>query len=254
MQNRFMNCSRLFIEVETVQLFIKGYDKNFVCLFEKKLSFETDFLWFYHVIWQFLNSALLCSYTAFLDRVVVEKMDNTFLTILDKQKSLIPLYNKIQQKYLNDRLSYFEKNVCTIQTIYLLSSSDSLRFDYSQDKTMASFSFVFKEDSIGDLDQEFLKKLLGFMNGNESHSLALYEYFYLKNNQAISLRTFLLKKGTIRIYFNSYFFDFILNWINSYEEVSSEKVIRVLKGPKTGVHSNSTCIREKLRIVKGGLI
>ena len=57
------------------------------------------------------------------------------------------------------------------------------------------------------------------------------------------------------MYFNDALYDFMVKWISIYEEVSSKKVIKVLNGYRSDEKAkDKTLIRERLRIIKGGIL
>ncbi|MCI9279654.1 MAG: hypothetical protein HFJ02_02500 [Bacilli bacterium] len=238
-------------------MFIKGYDQDYNIKLHTLLLFPKDLNWFNDSIWKFLNADFLCSFSVSSHVLEVKKMDETYLTIKDEDGFLSDLYEQVKEKYFNDRLTYFLGKSLSIRTIHFICSSSNpfSRFESSQDKTKMSISLLLKEGNFNSVDIEFINTALDFLIDYRGGPLVLYEHFYFQNQQAISLGTYLLKKGKVKVYFNAFLYNFMLEWISMYERVSSKKAIKVLNGYRTNENvSDKSLIRERLHVIKGGII
>lgn len=257
LQDMFLNCNQLFIKVENRQFFINGYDKDYMNILKMTLGINEGLDLISKSVHKFLEADFICVFSILSNVIEMKKMNGSYLSIKDEDGILKGLFEDIKEKYFNDRIFYFMKKALNLKTVHLLCSPDDpfSSYDCSQDETKISFSLHLKEGQIIEVDKVFLNLLLDFLFDYKGSPIVMYEYFYFQNQQAISLKNYLLKKGKIKVYFNDALYDFMVKWISIYEEVSSRKVIKVLNGYRSDEKAkDKTLIRERLRIIKGGIL
>lgn len=206
---------------------------------------------FYRLFYKYLTNTRIKEIDIQNNTLKVILSNENVLNIEDLENILEALFINIKLKYYEDRELFFMKNKGVIKKICLHSDYDyqSEWYDYLSNKKIF-FTSIFVNNSHINRDKDFLEYLLDYYIDNKSIT-TLTEYFkFNKEKEAISLRKYTLKQNNIKFEYNEDLYLFMNNWLENYEDLTYNNVIKVLNGGKYENIKNESDIYLKKRLYR----